>query len=227
MKADSDFPPNDKMRDGLDSQCRDCRRERARESYHRRRGQTTPSRSTTNRPQGPRVYDDLGDLLAKTCADCDRMLPVDQFGKNKRTRDGLTTYCRECHNVRGRKSLEANGGARHYHLFRRYGIDAAEVDAMIEAQKGKCAACRERKAEHVDHDHDTGKVRGILCFTCNVALGNVGDDPGRLMALIGYLAAHGVAPRHTLTANTRRLTGAPGAFRDEIGPGVWRLRTAA
>jgi hypothetical protein len=139
----------------------------------------------------------------------------------------MTTYCRTCHNAIGRKNREAlHGSTRNYHLKARYGISADEADTMIAAQGGKCAACQERPAEHVDHDHGTGAVRGILCFTCNAALGNTGDDPGRLVALVQYLQRHGIEPPATLAANSRRLSGVPQAFRDEIGPGVWRLRRA-
>jgi Recombination endonuclease VII len=46
---------------------------------------------------------------------------------------------------------------------------------------------QEGGSEHVDHDHQTGQVRGILCFNCNQALGNVHDDPAVLVQLITYL----------------------------------------
>jgi len=58
---------------------------------------------------------------------------------------------------------------------------------MIERQGGVCAACRIDKPIHVDHDHVTGKVRGVLCFLCNQALGNVRDSTDRLRLLILYL----------------------------------------
>ena len=60
---------------------------------------------------------------------------------------------------------------------------------MIEAQGGTCATC-DAKPEHVDHDHRTGKVRGVLCFNCNQALGNVRDDPTTLQELTRYLRQH-------------------------------------
>jgi hypothetical protein len=60
---------------------------------------------------------------------------------------------------------------------------------MVEAQCGTCAVC-DAKPEHVDHDHKTGEVRGVLCFNCNQALGNVRDDPVVLQGLIDYLRRH-------------------------------------
>jgi hypothetical protein len=83
------------------------------------------------------------------------------------------------------------GGSRHYHLTRRYGIGAAEVDALIADQRGLCAICRERKPEHVDHDHMTGKVRGILCFGCNGGLGQFQDNTEWLAHAIEYLERNG------------------------------------
>ncbi|MDQ1705857.1 MAG: hypothetical protein QOF18_2223 [Frankiaceae bacterium] len=68
---------------------------------------------------------------------------------------------------------------------------------MIEAQGGTCAVCP-GKPEHVDHDHETGRVRGILCFNCNQALGNVRDNPTVLKGLIDYLRRHSDAVTFTV-----------------------------
>lgn len=69
----------------------------------------------------------------------------------------------------------------------RYGLTPAEVDAMRQAQGGRCAACGEPGPLQVDHDHQTGAVRGLLCGPCNSALGYARDDIGRLMGLASYL----------------------------------------
>jgi hypothetical protein len=69
--------------------------------------------------------------------------------------------------------------------------------AIIETQSGRCVICQtalsheqgKRTSPHVDHDHTTGKVRGILCGNCNIALGAAKDDPIILAAMITYLAA--------------------------------------
>src|SRR5262249_22014221 len=73
-----------------------------------------------------------------------------------------------------------------YHLRRRYGIGQAEYDAMVEAQGGTCAVCP-GEPQHVDHDHETGAIRGILCSTCNQALGNARDNINILIGLANYL----------------------------------------
>lgn len=71
---------------------------------------------------------------------------------------------------------------------------------MVEAQGGCCAICRVRPAAHVDHDHETGAVRGVLCFTCNVGLGNVNDEPDRVLLAYDYLT--GFAGQKTAPAAT-------------------------
>jgi hypothetical protein len=82
------------------------------------------------------------------------------------------------------------GGSRTYHLKRRYGITAAEADAMLAEQGGLCAICKDARAVHVDHDHETGAVRALLCFNCNGGLGQFKDDPEALHAAAYYVAFH-------------------------------------
>lgn len=77
-----------------------------------------------------------------------------------------------------------------------YGMTAEQYDALMADQDGRCAICRSDEwpgkgnRPHVDHDHDSGAVRGLLCGKCNVALGNMDDDPNRLRAAAAYLEAH-------------------------------------
>jgi hypothetical protein len=74
-------------------------------------------------------------------------------------------------------------------LRMRYGLTAEQVDAMIAEQDGLCAICREKPAGHVDHDHVTGEVRGILCSGCNAGLGSFGDSLDRVYGALSYLLA--------------------------------------
>lgn len=131
----------------------------------------------------------------KFCPSCKQILPVAEFGKNRSAYDGLTGYCRVCHRRVTRENKIKNwGSSRHYHLVQRYGITAAEADQILENQDGVCAICHKvpspelRTPWHVDHDHKTGKVRGILCHACNTALGNFNDDPETLERALEYLA---------------------------------------
>ncbi len=74
-----------------------------------------------------------------------------------------------------------------------YGMTEEQYAAMLDAQGGGCAICRTTEwngrhpVPHVDHDHRTGEVRGILCHACNLGLGKFKDDPDLLRAAIAYL----------------------------------------
>jgi hypothetical protein len=126
----------------------------------------------------------------KWCPDCDEVKPLSEFPRSRATVSGTYTYCKPCHNLRGKVSKEKLGGERTYHLKRRYGITAADADAMLEAQGGVCAICQVAPAAHVDHDHVTGAVRALLCFNCNGGLGQFRDDPLLLHAAAYYVALH-------------------------------------
>lgn len=83
-----------------------------------------------------------------------------------------------------------------------FGITRSQFDQMAASQNGGCAICHhpERtsgrsgsvRALAVDHDHATGKIRGLLCHRCNVALGYFGDDPALLRAAAAYIEAYGL-----------------------------------
>jgi hypothetical protein len=103
----------------------------------------------------------------KWCPQCGEVKPLADFPRNRSQRSGYTSYCKPCHNRITRENKEKHGGARNYHLRRRYGITAADFDEMFAVQGGLCAICREAPAEQVDHDHETKRVRGLLCFNCN------------------------------------------------------------
>lgn len=132
-------------------------------------------------------------------------------------RDGRHTHCKDCNNARSRESRQRlHGGSRHYHLIRRYGISAADVDELVGQQGGVCPICGRPDPEHVDHDHVTGTVRGTLCFNCNGGLGQFGDDQDRLISAAHYLDAAGIVPEHArelrdlAAARARLLVGVSG-----------------
>lgn len=86
--------------------------------------------------------------------------------------------------------------APHYMRLYTYGITAVEFDELMAAQNGCCAVCGsdewvgKDRAPHVDHDHKTGAVRGLLCSRCNHMLGNAMDNPEILAKGIAYLHKH-------------------------------------
>jgi hypothetical protein len=121
------------------------------------------------------------------CRDCQQEKAEDDFPRNKRSSTGRGIYCKLCHNNRTRRNRQKNGGASRYHLRARYGIEPHELAVLIESQHGLCAVCSKTEATQVDHDHRTGKVRGILCLNCNAGLGALKDDPKLIWAAIDYL----------------------------------------
>ena len=81
--------------------------------------------------------------------------------------------------------------------MKKFGLTTEAFSEMLERQGGKCAICQTSnfnfshgKRPHVDHDHTTGKVRGLLCGKCNVALGHARDDVKILESAINYLKKH-------------------------------------
>jgi hypothetical protein len=78
---------------------------------------------------------------------------------------------------------------------RRYGLTPEALQVLVDTQV-ECPICVQpfqasgRRRSHVDHNHTTGKVRGLLCFQCNVGLGNFGEDVLRLQRAIEYLVKH-------------------------------------
>jgi len=87
---------------------------------------------------------------------------------------------------------------RKSHLKRKFGITLEDYDRMLVEQGGGCAICGDPPgvtALHVDHCHDSGRVRGLLCFRCNSALGNLREDPRIVAAALAYVTRHREASR--------------------------------
>jgi hypothetical protein len=93
----------------------------------------------------------------------------------------------------------AHRASRNSYLKRNFGITADQYDHLLKKQSGVCACCgREPKNNAldrygrprmlaVDHDHDTGALRGLLCHSCNVGIGQLGDSISGLMRAVAYL----------------------------------------
>ena len=80
---------------------------------------------------------------------------------------------------------------RQDYLLKNYGITEDDYNRFLVRQEYKCGICgREKEKLHVDHNHKTGKVRGLLCNKCNLAIGQFGDDIQTLQKAIFYLRFH-------------------------------------
>lgn len=94
----------------------------------------------------------------------------------------------------GRENKERLRAHQYFYLVKRlYGIDKTIYQAMLDQQGGVCAICKQpeykigKRYLSVDHSHDTGLVRGLLCDSCNNLLGRANDDPKILRSAIEYL----------------------------------------
>lgn len=132
--------------------------------------------------------------LIKRCARCEEVKHITSFGTDRSRPDGRHPYCRPCRNDIGREVYERNPRSERCRVLRRkYGLTAERFDEMLAAQGGGCAVCSTTEPGgrwglfHVDHDHETGEVRALLCHRCNVGLGYFGDDPELLRLAADYL----------------------------------------
>ncbi|MFI1202125.1 endonuclease VII domain-containing protein [Streptomyces sp. NPDC020883] len=158
------------MSDGLQAYCRECSAE-----YYRQR-QIAKGRTVREKAPVPRGY--------KRCPQCREVKSHDQWERNKSSSDGWASYCRSCRAERNRES----------YFRRKYGLTPAELEALIAKQQGLCCICLAAPAEHVDHCHQTGRVRGVLCFGCNAALGQFKDRPDVIRRAIAYLEGNSWKP---------------------------------
>ena len=155
----------------------------------------------------------------KRCPRCGETKSFSEFSKDRHNKHGLQSKCKACQasyqrehreesNERTRRWAKNNPekrkeAQRKYdranpdkamakHLRRKFGITLDEYNRLLEKQGGVCAICGaspQNRNLSVDHDHATGKVRGLLCVNCNSAMGQAGDDPARLQKMIEYLLA--------------------------------------
>lgn len=127
----------------------------------------------------------------KVCSRCEIDLPIRSFNRDKRYRSGYFTWCRSC--VRAYRD-ENRGRILAVERRSHYGISVEDQLALLAGHDGRCDACGDEAKLQLDHDHETGKVRGFLCGPCNRALGQAHDNVDRLLALVLYL--EGGFPRY-------------------------------
>ena len=113
----------------------------------------------------------------KACPSCGIVKSRNQYGKDGSRPDGISWECKEC-------KLE-NG--YYQRIKREYGLNREQYLNMKRTQDSSCLCCKEVKKLVVDHDHETGKVRGLLCDNCNLALGLLKDSVGTLERMIKYV----------------------------------------
>lgn len=150
-------------------------------------------------------------METKKCSKCLEEKPLELFNKSNRHPKGRFSWCKACKGQLERKRYHSQAPERRMRVkelmrkqyektkvkrsedsrLKRYGITAEEFRGLLEKQGGRCACCSRGldlgKHTHVDHDHSDGRIRGILCRECNVAIGLCHDSLERVMALYLYL----------------------------------------
>lgn len=139
----------------------------------------------------------------KLCTSCDIVRPLDEFYKNKSTKDGLASWCKVCHaadtskrqrlpHVKAQRKAhkakpEIKRRAYLKHVERKYGLTEPEYEHLFTTQGGRCLVCNEAAKLVVDHNHTTGEVRGLLCQFCNYLAGLLDTAPDRLEQVNNWL----------------------------------------
>lgn len=124
------------------------------------------------------------DELSKVCSGCHVPLPLTCFAPDKRYKDGVYHACRSC--------LREQAKA----------VRRVDYDALLIREGGVCGVCRRApqigERFDIDHDHDLGDIRGLLCRRCNVAYGMLGESLDIISSLLAYhlrwRRVHGVDP---------------------------------
>lgn len=151
----------------------------------------------------------------KNCLKCRTNKALSEYHSNKSMKDGHNPYCKDCWNAMERERKSRNTehhkrlgretmrrrrardpiACRDYRLQFKYRIGNAEYERMFVAQNGLCAICgkveskmhgEKRRDLSVDHCHTTGRIRGLLCHSCNRGIGLLKDDPKLLTAMRVY-----------------------------------------
>lgn len=148
--------------------------------------------------------------MTRECKRCKKNLPISDFGKNRREKDGTHRQCRKCntevamlrYNKRVERKRRPRGlGAKRrpggralesrIARMRKYGLTLEDYDSLLEAQSRVCKICGKEHTKGkplvVDHCHKTGLVRGLLCGPCNSGLGFMRDNEDLLLSAIKYL----------------------------------------
>lgn len=131
-------------------------------------------------------------MMTKKCSKCQKVKETTEFSKNKCKKDGFNQECKPCNRESHKKARE-KGLTRWHDMKKTLGIGEKEYNALLEEQEYVCAICSHPHVEekggrlHVDHDHETGKIRGLLCNHCNLGLGHFKDNPTFLSSAIWYL----------------------------------------
>lgn len=172
-------------RDGVLARCRKCQYKYCQEWREKNPEKAKASRERRKLRHGPLPIKPLRTTAdGKLCSICGERKPPRQFTTDRNNPDGRSNRCRDCARTHHRSWRAINASElkkKHSRLYRykTWGIGPEEFMAMLVAQDYKCPVCAEElsldagrgKNACIDHDHVSGQIRGILCSSCNRAIG--------------------------------------------------------
>jgi hypothetical protein len=129
----------------------------------------------------------------KECTKCGVEKPLEAYYVHNKKTGNLKGECKECTKSRTAQNTMSAEYFQERHLVTTYGITLEQYDQMLTEQQGGCAICGTTEPAgrngrfHVDHCHEGGHVRGLLCHFCNIGLGHFKDDVKTLAKAIEYL----------------------------------------
>jgi len=130
----------------------------------------------------------------KKCYGCQVELPLDAFGSDKSQKSNKSNYCLKCRAEKQKAKRRARPHVdRYYRLMKKYGVTPEWYESKLKEQNGLCEICGTDKPGgrgkdmHVDHNHTTNKVRGLLCSNCNTMLGLAKENLDILKLAMKYL----------------------------------------
>jgi Autographiviridae endonuclease VII len=129
---------------------------------------------------------------ARICSKCRIEKSVEDFHRSSTSKDGIQYTCKTCNKARLSTPENVERRKRYAWLacLKKFGITEDQYHGMFDRQLGLCAICHKPENDiklAVDHCHDTGKVRGLLCKRCNMGIGLLGDNPDTLISAAMYL----------------------------------------
>lgn len=130
-------------------------------------------------------------MAYKICSHCEKEKSLKDFKKNKDGKLGRYSLCKDCQSNRD-KTRYTNGDSYAVRLKKLYGLSSDEYEQLYLEAEGKCQSCGVKEVElsrrlAVDHCHNSGIVRGLLCGKCNTALGQLDDNLEKIASLYSYL----------------------------------------
>lgn len=191
-KSLQEFASNSHMKDGAQTYCKECAN-KYKKHYRKNKKEQLKLRALSISPK-----------TSKTCSMCKEEKDINKFSLSIENLDGKRNVCRDCENFKSRNINKKDPRkAKIKWLRNTFNLTIEEYDMLHNYQGGLCAICHNPETFYhqngrvrylsVDHDHKhedkTGeiKVRGLLCSSCNLGIGNLKDNVETLQSAINYL----------------------------------------